>query len=1159
MFKTIGRSLTDLSMDLRERQDWEVGTLKALDHLLKASTFSFNPVTSILAIGTFDGIIRIFGAPGVETSLSLASPTPVKFLQFATNLFKLACIDGNNKLYLWDLTPHGQIKLESSTRFDRPVTCLTFSPSHTHAFIGLESGEIKSYDLLCRRVSTYVIPNAWEVYEKKLITSGMYVDAEPTSRIPVDVIVHPRHLNFVFIAYGGGVVLFDLNEQKTLGTYELLVPAGAPGGSGYTDPDLLKHRRPNVSSLCVHPAGHFFAVGHVDGSIAFWAVEDDTQPLMARTLDEIDVLKVDGEKLEQYLSDEDGPPRHTSRPHEPREPIFKLAWSGYPNSYDPRGGETSLTILGGQFNHDPPGINVLWLPAFNPPAPPSPSNDQSLHLFFRDAMRESLAPLSAYFYPTPGLTQDFLLMPRDSPHFGGTWNPTAILMLFEGGEETRALEAQQFPPLEFLASAPAPSQNTEETTDGDEESHECLAQDLATALQSMTVNEEPKKLRLPPSLWTGPEAIVDADLFSLDRIAYETLSRSGEPRSDDLLLEGGISIPDEEIVTAIKHAKFEPHRIIITRNADLSIRFLDVSVQLLIPSSSSPFTSAFPRALPGLSIDVLAIIGSPEIVAHGLASTAGQARIDDVQLATESLEVALVLSGGEVLLYKMTDRQGAVARELLDKQLVSLEHVPVAEDLRFKPYFLIKAEGPVTAFSISDVGFAAVAYANGSLSVIDMRGPRVMLRAAKAPQSTYRHSFMHRNSSSTDPVSSLAWAISGVKSDATPRIRLVAVRASGHIHIYTLAREGDGTWSIPSAPSEAEGVLAPLAHGTFVLDAHTGAPCRADKAHLAVALEFKASKDTSEEGVRCLLLVVGARAVRCLADFGDDRIAKTEWGSKAGSAVGAQVVDRNGSYALAVFTDKREVLVYSLPALEFLHTLPLPAASSIPPSVDHTGDFLTLVPLHDIAHTPALRAASPTPSQTSAAAVSILSSKTASTAPSTTTADSIPLSPVECLRLDSLFNIRRGYHVPLVSLTERKNSAQPTAPPAPAPVSLGPADWRSWLGGLVGSKVVTGDQIDALLAGPDRPVPEKPEPRVAQGGYAEWKAGSSKTGELATSTARTKGALYERLHAAVSERGEMLNDLETSVNSLEQGSKNMLAQAKLLATKQTAKSWLPKF
>ena len=89
-------------------------------------------------------------------------------------------------------------------------------------------------------------------------------------------------------------------------------------------------------------------------------------------------------------------------------------------------------------------------------------------------------------------------------------------------------------------------------------------------------------------------------------------------------------------------------------------------------------------------------------------------------------------------------------------------------------------------------------------------------------------------------------------------------------------------------------MLAPLAHGTFVLDAHTGVPCGANKAHLTVALEFKTSKDASEEGVRCLLLVVGARAVRCLADFGDDRVAKAEWGSKAGSAVGTQVINRNG-------------------------------------------------------------------------------------------------------------------------------------------------------------------------------------------------------------------------------------------------------------------------
>jgi len=215
--------------------------------------------------------------------------------------------------------------------------------------------------------------------------------------------------------------------------------------------------------------------------------------------------------------------------------------------------------------------------------------------------------------------------------------------------------------------------------------------------------------------------------------------------------------------------------------------------------------------------------------------------------------------------------------------------------------------------------------------------------------------------------------------------------------------------------------------------------------------------------------------------------------------------------------------------------------------VDSTGDFLTVVPLRDSATTsptPAARAASPTSSPTKAATSPVLSTK------STTTVTSP--SPAKCLRLDTLFNIRRGYHIPLVSLTERKDDAQQhNVPTAPAPVSLGPEDWKSWIGGLVGSASVTGDQIDALLAGPDRPVPEKPKPRVAQG-YTEWEAGPSKSETTATSTARTKNILYDRLHAAVAERGDMLGDLETSVNSLEQGSKNMLTQAKLLATKQTA-------
>ena len=89
-------------------------------------------------------------------------------------------------------------------------------------------------------------------------------------------------------------------------------------------------------------------------------------------------------------------------------------------------------------------------------------------------------------------------------------------------------------------------------------------------------------------------------------------------------------------------------------------------------------------------------------------------------------------------------------------------------------------------------------------------------------------------------------------------------------------------------------MVSPLHGGTFVFDAYTGAPCKADKAHLTVALEFKPSSDTTEK-IRSLLLVAGAKGARCLADFGEERVAKVDWGHKAGTILRAQVVERNGN------------------------------------------------------------------------------------------------------------------------------------------------------------------------------------------------------------------------------------------------------------------------
>ena len=184
------------------------------------------------------------------------------------------------------------------------------------------------------------------------------------------------------------------------------------------------------------------ATGHADGSIVFWALEDEDRPLIAITLDgEQDVHIADASRLDAALAD----PASKGKV-DIREPIFKLAWSGFPNSTDPRGGETVLTVLGGLRPEDIPGVTALLLPALNPPESPSPTQGSvTLHPLVRDAMRLSAIPKNSHCYATVGVPQDFLLLARESPHFSAVYDPYTILLLSDATKGARASEAYQFP------------------------------------------------------------------------------------------------------------------------------------------------------------------------------------------------------------------------------------------------------------------------------------------------------------------------------------------------------------------------------------------------------------------------------------------------------------------------------------------------------------------------------------------------------------------------------------------------------------------------------------------------------------------------------------------------------------------------------------------
>ncbi|KIM47471.1 hypothetical protein M413DRAFT_439132 [Hebeloma cylindrosporum] len=994
---------------------------------------------------------------------------------------------------------------------------MTLSPSHSHVFLATRNGDIKTYDLTCLRKSPYNMPNLWKLYENKMAADGIpSLTSEPAPLNAVDVVIHPRNLDLLFVAYAGGVILTNLTERSTIRAYELILPPGAPGGAGYGLGDILTHRRMVVTSLAVHPSGHFFAVGYADGSIAFWAVEDDNSPLLVRTLEDVDVNLVNADKLEEYM----GASTNSNTPRTIREPIFKLSWSSFANAPDPRGGDTALAILGGLDASMPPGLTTFLLPAFNPTEPPSepPAPPDSLHPFFRNAMRQSLTISKPYFYETRGIVQDYLLLPHTSPHLGGNFDPYGILLITEY-QHTRTVEAYQYPPPGFVQIPQAPPKVEEAEDEGTEAAGGLMSPMPPTPLPKSPrhTNPTPQPLRTPFTLSAGNSGALDGRLFRVNNDIYQDLVSKNTYDDLHLRLKGGQAFADTTKANELKLLKYQPRRILMTYNGDLSVQFFDISTQLNIPVEDRPLEHDWPEALPWLDIRLDEVFDDPAI-ADILSVPTDRVSIQSAQVALEALECALILSSGEVFIYHhaMNRSTPASSKILADTEIVLLDHIHVAPGRTFAPYFILAAnKGPVETCALSDIGFLAVSYKDGSFIVVDMRGPKIIL--SREAEKKQRHSMasakhLHAGHPPTSPhshhgsgpeiVKALTWTVTSLDKDPQLAVRLIAAHQSGQAEIFSLEHSGSPvSWSVSSESVPCKAVSDPTPESIYILDRKTGAPWKADRAGLSASL-----KGLSAEG-QCFLITVGAKGARSTLNINGEKIGKVEWGHKVGTVLGSQIVEHMASRVLVVQTDKHDALIYSLPHLEHIHTAQLPPISTLPLAIDESGDF--------IAWTRHPRSG----------------------------------GVIQAATYSTFFDIRRSFGPPDFNFISTHGSV----PPQPQPVSLGPASllgsWFSF------NETLSGDQVDELLGGPNRPIPEKPQLTrgSSEEGLASTAAGAA--AGFAASASAMQANLYNRLTSAVSERGQLLGDLSERFNTLEEDSKNMLAQAKRLAAQQTAKGW----
>ena len=232
---------------------------------------------------------------------------------------------------------------------------------------------------------------------------------------------------------------------------------------------------------------------------------------MVRSIEEVDINIVNEELLNLALQPSGDIPNDKPAPG----PIYKLAWSGYSKSTE---GAHTLAILGGGRGKKYSGVTVFSFPAFNPtecvtdPKVPLPPTTRKL-------MQDCVSNPGIYTYQSEITISDFLLLPRDTPHFAGDFDPVAIVLVFDGRGDYRSISIMDFPP-KTLAIIPEPQGMTRTISSA---TKDAIGEEVAEALYQMNYSSDPERLTLPDSFWTGSSSVVGGKILLLGTAPFGRL------------------------------------------------------------------------------------------------------------------------------------------------------------------------------------------------------------------------------------------------------------------------------------------------------------------------------------------------------------------------------------------------------------------------------------------------------------------------------------------------------------------------------------------------------------------------------------------------------------------------------------------------------------
>ncbi|KAL5101851.1 hypothetical protein RYX36_006178, partial [Vicia faba] len=248
-----------------------------------ASILAFDRVQRLLAVGTLDGRIKVFGGDNIEGIMISPKQTSFKNLEFLENHGFLASVSSDNEIQVWDLRNR---QIASALQWESIITSFSIIYGTSYMLVGTEHGlvYVLKFDLKDRQINIlpYYVPT--NVISEAVGMSLDHVSVlrvlhQPCSNGKRLLVVYENGVMVLWDAFEDQIILIKDHKNIILKIKQVSCYPDEPKDEQSDDKLELEEDKEISSVSWASNDGSVVAVGYVDGDIMFWDLSTADSPI----------------------------------------------------------------------------------------------------------------------------------------------------------------------------------------------------------------------------------------------------------------------------------------------------------------------------------------------------------------------------------------------------------------------------------------------------------------------------------------------------------------------------------------------------------------------------------------------------------------------------------------------------------------------------------------------------------------------------------------------------------------------------------------------------------------------------------------------------------------------------------------------------------------